>query len=108
MIARTYIQTAGEGRIAAQLMVDNPMIQGFAAMLGNPAVIAGQPGMERVRIGRDNAIMTWNPQARTGELTLLLGRAMIKLDGSGLDEKDPLVALIRAWDIERLKELTRG
>lgn len=105
MISRSYRQDDGQGSIEAQLMVDNPMIQGFAAMLGNPALMAGQPGMKRVRIGRDNAMLNWDREAGSGEITLVTGRAMLKLEGHGLEGPELLEELLRAWDIKTVKEL---
>jgi hypothetical protein len=54
-ISRTYSQDGGAGSIDAQLLVDNPMVQGLAAMLSSPMLMAAQPNMKRVRIQRENA-----------------------------------------------------
>ncbi|MDX6751484.1 hypothetical protein SH611_16885 [Geminicoccaceae bacterium 1502E] len=105
MISRSYRAESGQGSIEAQLMVDNPMIQGFAAMLGNPALMAGQPNMKRVRVGRENAMLNWDESAGSGEITLVMGRAMIKLEGSGLAGPEQLEELLKAWDIKKVKDL---
>lgn len=104
VLRRTYSDGAGAS-IEAQLVADNPMVQGFSAMLANPAVMAAQPGAKRVRIGRANAILVYDADARTGEATLVIGRAMIRLEGRGLDGPEPLEALLRSWDIRTLRDL---
>jgi hypothetical protein len=107
MLTRVYSETGGPGRIEAQIIANNAMIQGFAAMLANPAVLAARPGTQRVRIGRDNALLEWKAAERAGDLALVTGAAMIRLEGRGLDGGEALIALLRRFDLDRLRELTR-
>ena len=103
VLSRDY-QTPDGGAVGAQLMVDNPMIQTFAAMMANPAMLAMQQSAERLKIGRDNAVVTFEEGGSTGEAILVLGgRVMLKLDGRGLDNREPLVELMQAFDIAQLK-----
>lgn len=104
-VSRSYHADDGSGTIEAQLMVDNPMIQGFAAMLSNPALLASQPNMKRVRIGRENAMLNWDDAQGSGEITLMIGRAMIRLQGHGLASSAPLEELLKAWDLQKVKAL---
>lgn len=104
-VSRAYREEAGSGSIDAQLIVDNPMIQGFAAMLGNPAILAADPSMKRVRVGRDNALLKFEQGDRSGEITLVLGKAMIQLSGHDLSGPEPLESLLQAWDIATVKQL---
>ncbi len=104
VLGREYQGPDGE-TVRAELMIDNPMMQAFAMLLQNPAMLSTQPDAERVRVHRHNALLTW-PEDGTGELTLIVGgRAMLRLDGSGLASKDTLVGMMEGWDVDRLEEV---
>lgn len=78
-------------------------------MFMNPQVLAAQPNAKRVRVGRENAVVTHDPAERSGQLVLDLGgKATILLQGTGLDGGEPLVGLVEAWDLKRAKELLGG
>lgn len=100
MLQRNYRQDEGEGRLEASLMIDNPMVQGMAAMFNNPAMIASQPNMERVRMGRESAIVKWEGDRSRVEATLLLdGRILMQVKGQGIESPDVAVELLKAWDL---------
>jgi len=105
MINRRYSEDAGSGSMEAQLIIDNPMIQGMAALFSNPAMLAANPNMQRVRMGRDNAILEFDEAAGRGEITYMAagGRAMLKVEGRNLASGDQLVELLRAWDMDGLR-----
>jgi len=105
IVNRSYSEVGGSGRMEAQLIIDNPMIQGMAALFANPAIMASNPNMSRVRMGRENAILDFDSAAGRGEITYMAGggRAMLKVEGSNLASGDQLVALLKAWDMDGLK-----
>lgn len=105
VVNRVYTEEGGSGHMEAQLVVDNPMVQGMAALFSNPAMLAASPAMQRVRIGRDNAVMEFDQAAGRGEITHMVGggRVMLKVSGSGLATGEPLVELLKAWDMDGLK-----
>ena len=104
MLNRNYRQADTNGNIDVQLIADSPMIQGFAAMASNPALLASQPNAERIRVGRENAIVSYDPDRRRGELTFVSGgRVMIKFEARNIDNSDALKALFKAWDLKALK-----
>ena len=104
IVNRRYSEDGGNGSMEAQLIIDNPMIQGMAALFSNPAMLAANPNMQRIRMGRDNAILDFDEAAGRGEITFMAGgRAMLKIEGSGLTSGDQLVALLKAWDMEGLR-----
>ena len=106
MVKRTYRAATGEATIDAQLMTGGGFLQGLAAMFMNPAVLAAQPGAKRVRIGKDNAVVTFDPAAHTGQLMLDVGgKVTLMLDGKSLDGSDPLVQLANAWDLKKVREI---
>lgn len=109
MLSRTYKADAGGGSIEAQLMSGGGFLQGIAGMFMNPQMMAAQPNAKRVRIGRENAVATYDPADRSGQLVIdLAGKATIMLQGTGLDGSEPMVGLAQAWDLKRAKELLGG
>lgn len=105
MINRRYTEDGGSGSMEAQLIIDNPMLQGMAALFSNPAMLAANPNMQRVRLGRDNAMLEFDEAAGRGEITYMAGggRAMLKIEGRNLASGEQLVALLRAWDMDGLR-----
>jgi hypothetical protein len=105
IVNRRYSEDGGNGSMEAQLIIDNPMIQGMAALFSNPAMLAANPNMQRIRMGRDNAILEFDEAAGRGEITYVAGggRAMLKVEGRGLTSGDQLAALLKAWDMEGLR-----
>lgn len=105
ILNRSYREEGGSGRMEAQLIIDNPMIQGMAALFSNPAMMAGNPNMSRIRMGRKNAILDFDQAAGRGEITFMAGggRAMLKVEGSGLASGDQLADMLKTWDLDGLK-----
>jgi hypothetical protein len=100
-IRRTYGNDLG-ATIEANLIANNPMVQSMAGMIG---LMAGQPGAKRVRVGRENAVVTYDAAQRSGEATLAVGRALIRLEGRGLDGPEILETLLKSWDLQKVHEL---
>lgn len=111
MLSRTYRSGEGDAEqsIEAQLMAGGGFLQGLAGMLTNPQVLAAQPNAKRVRIGRDNAVVTFDAEDKTAQLVLDLGgKGTIMLQGHNVASGDPLVALANKWDLKKVKELVGG
>jgi hypothetical protein len=105
MLTRGYREQGGQRRMEATLWADSPMVQGIAMLLNNPAMISAQPNMERVRIGRESAVLKWEPNRSQAEVSLLLdGRILLQVSGSNLSEPDPVVDLLRSWDLSAVRE----
>ena len=99
MLSRTY-SDGKEASIEAQLMSGGGFLQGLAGMFMNPQVMAAQPNAKRVRVGRENAVVTYEAAARSAQLVLDIGgKATIMLQGQNLASGDPLVALAIRWDV---------
>ncbi|MEZ5932873.1 MAG: hypothetical protein R3F54_13125 [Alphaproteobacteria bacterium] len=106
MVTRRYEEDKGEGRITAELLADSPMVQAFSAVLNSPVMIASDPALERIRLGRTSALLKWDAAGRAGELSVSLGgRVLVKLTGQDLDDKTTLVELMETWDLEAVKEV---
>src|SRR5690606_36385412 len=104
---RRYQEDNGDGHIEATVDVDNPMIQGLAAMLNNPALIAAQPNIERIRVGRNTGSLNWKPDENQAEATLMIdGRIMIRIVGERISDPGPVRAMLSNWDIKKLQAAT--
>ncbi|AVU11172.1 hypothetical protein BV504_16100 [Halomonas sp. 'Soap Lake  len=104
-LERVYHQDDGNGQLTASMMLDSPLIQGMGALFSNPAMIAAQPDMERIRLGREAAVVKWEPERSRAEVTLLLdGRIMMQVKGENLDSQDVAVDLMRNWDLAAVRE----
>lgn len=105
-ITRVYRQSGGEGQMTATLMVDSPMIQGLMALIGNPAMLAAQPGARRVRIGRENAVLTFDETTRSGEINLgVAGKVLTKVEGRNLASGEPMVELLKGFRFAEIEKL---
>ena len=106
MVTRQYRDDKGEGRITAELMVDNPMAQAFSAVIGNPILVAGDPSLKRLRFGDATGLLNWNADEAAGDLSLTIGgRVLAKLAGRGLDDAGILIDLMKSWDLEAVSEI---
>lgn len=109
MLGRTYRAPDGNGTIEAQLMSGGGFLQGLAGMLMNPQMLAAQPNAKRIRIGRDNGVVTFDPQDQSSQLVVDLGgKGTLMLQGKGLATTDPLVELANRWDLKQVRELLGG
>lgn len=104
-LERTYREDGGEGTLEAKLMVDNPMVQAMSGLFSNPALIAAQPNTERERLGRETAIVKWEPEDSHAEVTLMLdGRILMQVNGDNLASRDVALDLMREWDYEEVRK----
>lgn len=104
-LERVYQQDDGDGQLTASMMLDSPLIQSMGALFNNPAMIAAQPDMERIRLGREAAVVKWEPERSRAEVTLLLdGRIMMQVKGENLASQDVAVDLMRSWDLAAVRE----
>ena len=106
MVTRRYEAQKGAGRITAELLVDSPMVQAFSAVFSNPIMVANDPTLERIRFGKTHALLKWNADQRSGDLSLAFGgRVLAKLVARDLDDKSVLVDLMKTWDLEAVKDV---
>ncbi len=105
VVERTYEAVAGNGRVAARIAANNPMVQMVSSMLTNPAMIAAQPNAKRVRIGRRKAILTQEPENRSADLNLVVGPVLITLEGTGIEDSGILISLMKGFDLKRIRAL---
>lgn len=95
----------GDSTAKAELSLDNPMLGMMSGMFNNPMLMQ-QQGFDRVRLGRENAMLKWNEKNSSGEITLILGgRVMLKIEGKRLSSKDELVNMAKGWKLSEIKDV---
>ena len=93
----------GEKRITINIMAESPIMQGMMAMF-NP-MYAGAQGGKLQKIKRNKAIVTYNPDSRSGEVSVLVEKSyIVAIKGDSVDEKD-LLDYAEAVDYKGLKDL---
>ena len=106
MITREYYERKGEGKVKAELVIDSPMVQAFSSVLSSPIMIANEPQMERIRLGEMSALLNWDPDNRTGDISLSIGgRLLAKMEGQSLSDKTLLVEMMKTWDLDAVKHV---
>lgn len=106
VVQRTYKQEGGEARIEASLMSGGGFMQGLASMFMNPAMLAAQPNAKRIRVGRENGVVIYDPADRSGQLMVDLGgKISLMLQGEHLDGPEAMTTLVEGWDLKKVKEL---
>ena len=82
---RSY--SKGNSSIEIQIMADSPMLQGVMMMMSNP-MFATADGGKLERIGKQKAIVKFDPNSKDGELQIVVAnRFMISIDGEGISKK---------------------
>ncbi len=106
MITREYHEQKGEGKVKAELVIDSPMAQAFSTVLTSPVMVANEPQVERIRLGETNALLNWDPDERSGDISLSIGgRVLAKMEGDGLSDKAVLIDLMKTWDLDAVKHV---
>jgi hypothetical protein len=106
MVTRLYREEKGEGQITVELVVDNPMVQAFSAVIGNPIMVANDPGIRRIRFDDKVALLNWKDEEGMGELSLSMGgRVLAKLVGRNLEDESVLLNLMKRWDLDAVTKI---
>ncbi|PZR16972.1 MAG: hypothetical protein DI532_02765 [Azospirillum brasilense] len=102
MVERTYSRASDDAEIKAQVMVDSPLVQSLASVASNPMMM--RPGDKRVRLGEEDAILHYEADNKSGEVSLVGGNLMIKLEGSGIEDPKVMTDLLGAFDLKKLRD----
>ncbi len=106
MITRLYQEAKGKGEVRVELVVDSPMVQAFSSVLSSPIMIANEPLLERLRLQGTNALLRWDPDKRSGEISLSIGgRVLAKMEGQGLIDKAILIEMMKSWDLDAVRDV---
>lgn len=102
VVSRGY--EMGEATMNAAIILDEAAAGAVAVLLANPAAIEAQPGMRKVEVGGDPALLRFDQAEKAGEIMLPLGdRLLLQAIGTDIDSADPLIAVMRGWDVAAVR-----
>ncbi|MBI5164920.1 MAG: hypothetical protein HY985_13580 [Magnetospirillum sp.] len=103
-VVRAY--TKGDASLNASVILDSPAVEAAAALLGNPAATAAQPKLRRVKAGGEDALMRWDGQARSGEISIVLSnRVLLQIEGDNIANGDLLMEAAKGWNVAGIRKL---
>ncbi len=101
-VSRTYTNANGNS-VKLSLTADSPMLQSMGMIFANP-MMAAQAGFQRIRVGREEAMLK---DDKSGQVQILLtvgGRLLLQAEGNGASVEE-VKALFGAWKIDEVKKL---
>lgn len=94
----------GSSSITVQIITNSPLMQGVMMMLSNP-MFAASDGGKLEKIGRQKAIVNFDPTNKQGEIKMVVAnRFFILIKGHGITEED-LKGYAKAIDYKKLASL---
>lgn len=99
--SRLYLR--GDDQMELSVMADSPMVQGMAAMVQNPSLIAASGG-KLEKVGSHRAAVKFEPEDKTGEATMIVDNRIlvsVKTQGAG---RDDMLALLNKLDLAKLAQ----
>lgn len=104
--ARDYRQNNGEGRMNARIVLDSEAVRQMQPLFANPPPVGLPQTVRRVRVGDGEAVVAYDPKQRGGEVSMLVGnRILIQIEGQNVPSADPMLAVIREWNIAQLRKI---
>ncbi|MGE5517752.1 MAG: hypothetical protein ACM31D_18260, partial [Bacteroidota bacterium] len=105
-MAVTRAYGKGESSLNASVFLDSPAVDSAVPLFANPAAIAGQPNMKRVKVGTEDALLRFDSANKSGEVTMVLGnRILLSIEGDNLANADVLTEAAKGWNVARIKAL---
>lgn len=100
-VTRAY--TRDDSSLNVSIILDSPAVDAAAALLVNPTA---QPNLKRVKVGAEDALLRWDPAARSGEVTLVVAnRVLLQIEGDSLANGDALVDLAKGFNLAAVRRL---
>jgi len=94
----------GSSSIAVKIITDSPLMQSMMMMFSNP-MLATSDGGKLERIGRQKAIVKFNPNSKRGEIKIVVAKQfLVLIEGRGITKED-LKGYAKAIDYKKLQSL---
>ncbi len=101
-VERKY--TKDSSSISISIITDSPLMQGMMMMFSNP-MFAASDGGKLERVGRQKAIVKFDPNSRQGEIKIVVAnRYLVLIDGREISMED-MKEYAKAIDFKKLKSL---
>ncbi len=95
----------GSSSIVIKIITDSPLMQGMMMMFSNP-MLATSDGGKLERIGRQKAIVKFNPNKNQGDINIVVANQfLVLIEGRGISKKD-LKEYAKAIDYKKLQSLS--
>lgn len=102
MLSRTYHKS--ESLVTIEMVMDSPLMQGIAMMMGNPMFRSSEMG-ELTRINKEKAMVKYDNKEKSGDITMIVAnRIMVTVKGETVS-KEELIAYANAIDLKKLKAM---
>ncbi|MCW0180483.1 MAG: hypothetical protein OJI70_01830 [Zavarzinia sp.] len=101
-VSRDYTNAEGNS-VKLSMTADSPMLQSMGMVFANP-MMAAQAGFQRIRIGREEAMLKDDKSGQVQILLTLGGRLLLQAEGNGVSA-DEVKALFGSWKIDEVKKL---
>lgn len=106
-LAVTRAYGKGEASLNASLFLDSPAVEAAAALFGNPAATAAQPNMKRIKVGNEDALLRYDSDNKSGEVTMVLGnRILLSIEGDNLSNAEVLSEAAKGWNVAKIRALS--
>jgi hypothetical protein len=100
-VTRAY--TKADASLNASIILDSPAVEAAAALMVSSVP---PPNSRRVKVGTDDALLRWDGNARSGEITIVVGdRVLVQIEGDNLSGGDQLLELARGFNVPAIRKL---
>ncbi|MDA8229899.1 MAG: hypothetical protein M0006_01020 [Magnetospirillum sp.] len=100
-VTRAY--TKGDSSLNASIILDSPAVEAASALFDTPA---GQPNLTRIKVGNEDALLRWDPESKSGDITIVLDkRVLLQIEGDSLPDSDSLVDLAKGFNLAGIRKL---
>ncbi len=94
----------GQGQMNARIVVDSSAVQSMQPLFGPQMPQGVPPTVRKVRINDQDAVVAFDPQRRAGEVSVILGnRLLLQVEGQNVASAEPMLAVMRQWNIPDLR-----
>ena len=97
-VTRAY--SKGDASLNASIVLDNPAV---AEALESSV---SQQGVKKLKIGSEDAVLRWDAESHSGDISLVLGRrVLLQIEGEDLTSGDVLADLAKGFDQNAIRKV---
>ncbi|MDR3439222.1 hypothetical protein [Telmatospirillum sp.] len=104
----TQAFSKGDATLNVSLVVDNPTVGASASMIQGASQTA-RPGWARLKLGADEALLRFDPAARSGEVMIVVGeRVLLQVEANEITKDDVLLDMAKSWNTAAVRKFIDG
>jgi hypothetical protein len=105
----TQAYSKGDATLNVSLVVDNPAVGASAAMIQGASSQPARPGWTRLKLGADEALLRFDPAARSGEVMVVVGeRVLLQVEANEISKDDVLLDMAKSWNTAAVRKFIEG